>query len=204
MTERLSLVRRGLHLSVFTVVWNVIEGIVAIGSGLFSGSVALLGFGIDSFVESASGIIVGWRLAYEMRGRSEEQIEKVERLAARLAGILLLILAVYLLIDSCRRFLGFGREPDSSLSGIILTIISLIVMPVLARAKLKTAESIGSKALRADSYETIACAWLSATTLAGLLMNAALGWWWADPLAALVLIPFIVREGLEGLRGEAD
>jgi divalent metal cation (Fe/Co/Zn/Cd) transporter len=113
-------------------------------------------------------------------------------------------LAAYLLIDSCRRLLGFGREPDPSLPGIILTIISLIVMPILARAKLRLADSLGSKALRADSYETIACAWLSATTLAGLALNALFRWWWADPVAALAIVPLIVREGLEGLRGESD
>ena len=204
MTERLSLVRRGFRLAIFTVAWNVLEGIIAIVSGLFAGSVALVGFGVDSFVEAASGIVVGWRFSYEMRGRSEEQAEKAEHLASRVAGTLLLILAVYLLIDSSRRLIGYGREPDPSLPGIALTILSLAVMPILARAKLKTAAALGSKALRADAYETIACAWLSATTLTGLVLNAAFGWWWADPAAALVLIPFIVREGLEGLRGECD
>jgi cation diffusion facilitator family transporter len=204
MSERSSLVRRGFHLSIFTVAWNVIEGLVAIGSGLLSGSVALVGFGIDSFIESASGLIVGWRLSYEMKGRSQEQTEKVETLAARLTGSLLLLLAIYLLIDSSRRLLGYGREPEPSLPGIVLTVISLIIMPILARAKLRVADRIDSKALRADSYETIACAWLSVTTLAGLILNAMLGWWWADPLAALVLIPFIVREGLEGIRNEDD
>ena len=204
MTERLSLVRRGFRLAIFTVAWNVLEGIIAIVSGLFAGSVALVGFGVDSFVEAASGIVVGWRFSYEMRGRSEEQAEKAEHLASRVAGTLLLILAVYLLIDSSRRLLGYGREPDPSLPGIALTILSLAVMPILARAKLNTAAALGSKALRADAYETIACAWLSATTLTGLVLNAAFGWWWADPAAALVLIPFIVREGLEGLRGECD
>ena len=204
MPERLKQVRRGFHLSIFTVAWNIVEGIVAIISGILAGSVALLGFGIDSFVESASGIVVGWRFSYEMSGRSQEQAEKAESLAARITGSLLLILAAYLLIDSCRRLLGFGREPDPSLPGIILTIISLIVMPMLARAKLRLADSLGSKALRADSYETIACAWLSATTLAGLALNALFRWWWADPVAALAIVPLIVREGLEGLRGESD
>jgi divalent metal cation (Fe/Co/Zn/Cd) transporter len=164
----------------------------------------MVGFGVDSFAEVASGIVVGWRFSYEMNGRSEEQTEKAELWAARIAGALLLILALYLLIDSSRRLLGFGRAPGPSLPGIALTILSLAIMPILARAKLKTAAGLESKALRADAYETITCAWLSATTLAGLVLNAAFGWWWADPVAALVLIPFIVREGLEGLRGEAD
>jgi cation diffusion facilitator family transporter len=204
MPERLRQVRRGLHLSIFTVAWNIIEGIVAVVAGLFAGSVALLGFGIDSFVESASGIVVGWRFSYEMSGRSQEQTEKAELWAARITGSLLLVLAAYLLIDSCRRLLGFGREPKPSLPGIILTIVSLVIMPILARAKLRVADSLGSKALHADSYETIVCAWLSATTLAGLALNALFRWWWADPVAALAIIPLIVREGLEGLRGEAD
>jgi divalent metal cation (Fe/Co/Zn/Cd) transporter len=204
MTDRLNLVRRGFHLAVFTVAWNLLEGIVAIVSGIFSGSVALVGFGVDSFVEVASGIVVGWRFSYEMSNRSKEQTEKAELWATRMAGTLLLMLAAYLLIDSSRRLLGFGREPDPSLPGIALTMLSLSIMPILARVKLKTAASLESKALRADAYETIACTWLSATTLAGLVLNAAFGWWWADPVAALVLIPFIVREGQEGLRGEED
>jgi divalent metal cation (Fe/Co/Zn/Cd) transporter len=203
MTDRLSLVHRGFHLAVITVAWNVLEGIIAIASGILAGSVALVGFGVDSFVETASGLVIGWRFSCEMSGRSEEQTEKAELWAARIAGILLLILAAYLLIDSSRRLLGYGREPGPSLPGIALTILSLVIMPILARAKLKTAAGLGSRALRADAYETIACAWLSATTLAGLVTNAAFGWWWADPVAALVLIPFIVREGLEGLRGES-
>ena len=204
MSGRSQLVRHGLHLSVFTVAWNVLEGVVAIVSGMIAGSVALVGFGVDSFVETASGIVVGWRFSYEMRGRSREQAEKAELWASRLAGFLLLALAVYLLVDSARRLAGFGREPAPSLAGMAMTGISLVVMPLLARAKLKTAVELGSKALHADAYETITCVWLSATTLAGLLLNAALGWWWADPLAALALIPLIVREGLEGLRGETE
>jgi cation diffusion facilitator family transporter len=204
MEERSKLVRRGFYLSVFTVAWNVIEGVIAVVSGAVAGSVALLGFGIDSFVESTSGVVVGWRFSYEMGGRSRKKTDKAELQATRIAGALLLILALYLVIDSCRRLLGFGREPDPSRIGIALTIISLIIMPILARAKLKLAGRVGSRALRADAYETVACAWLSLTTLVGLLLNAAFGWWWADPVAALVLVPLIVREGIEGLRGEDD
>lgn len=202
MTDRPILVRRGFRLAFFTVAWNLIEGVIAIAAGILAGSVALVGFGVDSFAESASGLVVGWRFSYEMKGRSEEQAEKAELWAARIAGAFLLILAAYLLIDSSRRLLGYGREPGPSHVGIALTTVSLIIMPIVARAKLKTAAALRSKALRADAYESLACAWLSATTLAGLLLNAAFGWWWADPIAALVLIPLIVREGLEGLRGE--
>jgi len=204
MNDRSKLVRRGFNLSVITVVWNIIEGVIAVIFGFASGSVALLGFGIDSFIESSSGIVVGWRFSYEMSGRSREKTEKAELWASRIAGFLLLVLALYLLTDSCRRLLGYGREPDPSRMGIALTIVSLILMPVLAKAKLKVSGQLGSRALRADAYETICCAWLSLTTLAGLILNAVFGWWWADPVAALVLVPLIVREGIEGIRGDDD
>ena len=117
---------------------------------------------------------------------------------------LILALSIYILLDSGRCLLGLGREPEPSGMGIALTAISVLVMPFLGRAKLRIARQIDSKALRADGYESIACAWLSGTTLAGLVLNATFGWWWADPLAALGLIPLIVREGLEGLRGEGE
>ncbi|MEJ2246819.1 MAG: cation transporter [Acidobacteriota bacterium] len=204
MDDRAKLVRRGVFLSTFTVTWNIVEGVIAVVSGVAAGSIALLGFGIDSFIESTSGFVVGWRFSYEMTGRAQEETEKAELWAARITGSLLLLLALYLVVDSCRRLFGLGREPDPSRIGIALTIISLIIMPILAKAKLKLAGQLGSKALRADAYETVACAWLSVTTLAGLILNAALGWWWADPVAALVLVPLIVREGLEGLRGDDD
>jgi len=204
MDERLKLVRRGLYLSILTVAWNVVEGIVALIYGIAADSVALFGFGIDSFIESASGVVVGFRFFFELKGQSGEANEKAELLASRIAGFLLLLLALYLVVDSFRRFFGFGEKPTSSHVGIALAIISLIVMPVLAKAKLNLAGRLGSASLRADAYETVACAWLSLTTLAGLVLNAMLGWWWADPGAALVLVPFIVREGLEGLRGEDD
>jgi divalent metal cation (Fe/Co/Zn/Cd) transporter len=127
----------------------------------------------------------------------------VEARAARGAGALLLALGAYLFIDAVRR-LATSDRPDVSLLGIALTALSLIVMPLLARAKLRAAAALGSRALRADAHETIVCAWLSFTTLAGLALNAALGWWWADPLAALAMLPLIVREGIEALRGDAD
>jgi len=200
--ERATLVRRGFLLEVFTVAWNIVEGVIAIGAGVMAGSTALTGFGIDSLVETASGWVVGRRMYLEMKSRGEEDIEELERGTARVAGALLLLLAGYLSIDGARRLLGFGARAEESLIGIVLTALSLAVMPILGRAKLRTAAKLGSGALRADAYETITCAWLSLTTLAGLLLNAAFGWWWADPAAALVLVPLIVKEGLEGWRGE--
>jgi divalent metal cation (Fe/Co/Zn/Cd) transporter len=203
--ERAQLLRRGELLEVATVVWNVVEGVVAVAAGALASSVALVGFGVDSFVETASGAVVGLRLHAELRGRAdEERAEVLERRAGRIAGGLLLGLAVYIVVDAGRRLLGYGAEARESELGIVLTAISLVVMPLLGWAKLRTAAALGSGALRADAYETITCSWLSLTTLMGLILNAVLGWWWADPLAALVIVPLAVREGLEGWRGEHD
>jgi len=200
---RAGFLRRGVWLEGATVGWNLLEGVVAVSAGALASSVALIGFGIDSFVETASGAVVGWRLWTELIGRGDaERIEQMEHRAGRIAGILLLALAVYIVIDAGRRLLGFGAEARESLVGIVLTAISLIVMPFLGWVKLRTARALQSGALRADAYETIACSWLSLTTLLGLLLNAALGWWWADPFAALIIVPLVVKEGLEGLRGE--
>ena len=166
---------------------------------------ALIGFGIDSFVETASAAVVGWRLHAELSGRAdEERAEILERRAARIAGGLLLALAVYIVIDAGRRLIGFGEEARESLIGIVLTAVSVVVMPALGWIKLRTAGALQSGALRADAYETIACSWLSLATLIGLVVNATLGWTWADPLAALAIVPLVVREGLEGWRGEDD
>ena len=203
-TDRAALLRRGVVLAWFTVAWNIVEGIIAIAAGTLASSIALIGFGVDSFVETTSSAVVGWRLRDELRGRSPEHAERIERRAARIAGTLLLLLALYLVIDAGRHLLGIAERPEKSPVGLALTAVSLLVMPFLARAKLRIATALNSRALRADAYETIACAWLSVATLAGLALNAAFGWWWADPLAALILVPLIVREGMEGLRGEDD
>jgi divalent metal cation (Fe/Co/Zn/Cd) transporter len=197
---RVRLLRRAAWLAGASISWNIFEGIAAVAAGVLAGSVALTGFGIDSFVETTSAVVVAWRLRAELHGGSAG-IEQTERRAAKIAGALLLMLAAYIVIDAGRRLLGFGAEAEESLFGIIVTAISLTVMPVLGFFKLKTARALGSRALRADAYETITCAWLSLTTLSGLVLNAAVGWWWADPIAALALVPLIVREGIEGLRG---
>jgi len=200
---RARFLRRGVWLEAATVGWNVVEGAIAVSAGAHAASVALIGFGIDSFVETARGAVVGWRLWAEFTGRGDaERIEQMEHGAGRIAGTLLLALAAYILVDAGRRLFGFGAEARESLVGIVLTAISLIVMPVLGWVKLRTARALQSGALRADAYETIACSWLSLTTLLGLLLNAALGWWWADALAALIIVPLIVKEGLEGLQGK--
>jgi divalent metal cation (Fe/Co/Zn/Cd) transporter len=181
-----------------TVAWNVGEAVVAIAAGAIAGSVALISFGIDSSVEIISAMVVSWRLWREYRGRAAQDTDLLERQAARITGGLLLLLAVYIVVDAGRRLMGFGEEADASLAGIALTGLSLLVMPLLGWAKLRTAQALQSAAMRADAFETIACAWLSLTTLLGLALNAALGWSWADPLAAILITPLIVREGIEG------
>lgn len=186
------------------VVWNTVEGVVAIAAGLAAASVALLGFGIDSTIEITSAAVVWWRLRHELRGEGRADAERIERTTGRIAGSLLLLLAVYIVVDAGRRIFGYGQAAEPSLIGIALTALSLVAMPVFGWLKLKTARQLGSRALRADAFETIACAWLSLTTLAGLSLNAAVGWSWADPLAALLIVPLVVREGLEGLRGEEE
>ncbi len=202
---REQLLRRGVRLEIATVAWNAIEGIIAVGAGVLASSVALIGFGVDSFVETTSGAIVGWRLRAELVGQfDKEQAELLERRAGRIARALLLGLSVYIVVDAGRRLFGFGSVAEESRLGIVLTAISMIIMPVLGWAKLRTAVALHSGALRADAYETITCSWLSLTTFLGLVLNAAFGWWWADPLAALAIVPLTVREGLEGWRGEHD
>ena len=194
MTDRVALLRRGARLEGVTVAYNSLEGGVAVVAGLAAGSVALTGFGIDSVIEVASGVVLWWRLRAELGAAHVGPA--VEARAARWAGVLLLALAVYIVAESGRRLLT-GDRPGESVVGIVLMVLSLIVMPLLARAKLRLAASLGSRALRADAHETIVCAWLSATTLIGLGLNAVLGWWWADPVAALAMVPLIMREGLE-------
>lgn len=196
--------RAGLRLEAITVSWNIAEGAVAVVVAMLAGSTALLAFGIDSFVETASGAMVGWRLLEEIRDHSEDRAERVEKLTSRVAGMLLLALAIYIAVDASVRLIGKSARPKESLIGMAVTAVALVVMPILGRAKLRCATAIGSSALRADAYETIACAWLSGTALIGLTLNGLFGWWWADPLAALTLIPLIVREGWEGLSGDSE
>lgn len=196
--ERTAHIRRGQHLEIFTVGYNSLEGGIAIASGLIAGSVALIGFGFDSGIEVLSGLVLLWRLNADV---DEQRREIVEQRALRLVGVTFLILAGYVTWDAVSS-LWFREAPDESLPGIVLATVSLIVMPLLVRAKRRVAAAIGSRALDADATQTALCTWLSAILLAGLLFNAAFGWWWADPLAALVMLPIIGNEALEALRGE--
>lgn len=200
---RRDLLRRALRLEYLTVGWNVIEGIVAIAAAVAAGSVALLGFGIDSFVESASGSVLVWRLLAERRATDEERIEHVERQAQRLVALSLALLAAYIAWDSTTSLLA-GERPDPSLVGIVLAAVSLVVMWWLARVKRRVGMALGSRAMTADAFQTDACFWLSLFLLVGMGANAVFGFWWADPAAALAMTVFIGREALEAWRGEEE
>jgi len=197
--NRASLVRRGRHLEYFTIGYNSLEGLIAIMAGLIAGSIALVGFGFDSLIEVTSGVVLLWRLHADV---DEARRERVEALSLRLVGICFVVLAIYVTYDSVKS-LARRETPHESIVGIVLAAVSLIVMPLLVRAKRKVARGINSGALMADSKQTELCTYLSAILLGGLLLNALAGWWWADPVAALIMVPIIVKEGIEGLRGES-
>lgn len=198
ISHRASLVKRGRRLEYFTIVYNSLEGLIALVAGLMAGSIALVGFGFDSLIEVTSGAALVWRLHLDA---DESQRERIEKITLRIVGVCFLLLAVYVSYDSIKSLI-WREQPHESIPGIILAIASLIVMPLLVRAKRKVARGIKSGALMADSKQTELCTYLSAILLLGLLLNALLGWWWADPVAALIMVPIIVKEGIEGLRGE--
>ena len=195
--ERAAIVKRGRLLEYFTIFWNSLEAILSITAGAFAGSIALVGFGFDSLIEVSSGAALLWRLHLD----APERRERAEHTALRLIGISFLLLAAYVAFDAAKSLIQ-REPPKSSYVGIAVAALSLVVMPYLARAKRRVAASIGSRALNADSRQTDICAYLSAILLGGLILNAALGWWWADPVAALVMVPIIAKEGIDGLRGE--
>ena len=202
-TARTSLLRRALRLEYLTVGWNLVEGVVAIAAALAAGSVALLGFGIDSFVESASGSILTWRLLAERRATDAERIEQAEHRAQKLVALSLLLLAAYIAWDSVGSLLA-NERPQPSAVGIALAVASLAMMWWLARQKRRVGVALGSRAMTADAFQTDACFWLSAFLLVGIGANALFGAWWADPLAALGMTFFIAREAVEAWRGEDD
>ncbi|CAA9229904.1 MAG: hypothetical protein AVDCRST_MAG42-1072 [uncultured Chthoniobacterales bacterium] len=178
-----------------TLSWNVVEGAVSITAGLLAGSVALVGFGVDAFIESVSGAVLLWRLQAGELGESRE------RAALRLVGVSFLLLAAYVLFEATASLLR-REPPEASTLGIVIAATSLLIMPLLARAKRRVAARMNSRALAADSRQTQLCAYLSAILLVGLALNYLFGWWWSDPLAALIMVPIIAREGIEALRGE--
>jgi len=203
LATRPALLRRGLRLEYLTVGWNLVEGAISIAAALTSGSVALLGFGIDSFVESASGAVIIWRLRAEGAQTGAEAIESLERRAGRLVGLSLFGLAAFVVLDALKTLIAQER-PEPSAVGIAVTGLSLGVMYWLARAKRRTAVALGSRAMEADAFQTTACWWLSLIVLGGIGVNALTGWWWADPLAAIGMTWFLISEGREAWRGEDD
>lgn len=192
-TATVELRQRARWLALATIGWNVIEAVVAIAAGAVASSSALVGFGLDSSVEVVASVVALWYLA----GVDEER----EHRALRLIGMSFFALAAYVSFDAVRDLLG-GGDADTSGVGIVLAALSLLVMPLLARAKRRTGEAMGSRALVAESQETQLCAYLSAILLAGLVVRATLGWTWADPIAALGIAALAVREGREAWRGE--
>jgi divalent metal cation (Fe/Co/Zn/Cd) transporter len=195
MVTATDLRRRGLRLEYATIGYNALEAVVAIVSGISAGSIALVGFGLDSVIEVFAASVVVW----EFRGVSHERTRR----ALRLIAVSFFVLAAYVTFEAVRDLI-VGAEPAESLPGIILAGASLLVMPSLAIAKRRTGRRLGSMTLLADATETLLCSYLSAILLLGLVLNATIGWWWADPLAAVGIAYLAVSEGLEAWRGEAS
>jgi divalent metal cation (Fe/Co/Zn/Cd) transporter len=182
-------------LTALTIGWNSLEAVVAIASGVIAGSIALVGFGLDSVVEVSSALVIVWRLSH--RSTDREADERIERRAVRLIAISFFAIALYVLYDSATKLLGISEEPLSSPLGLAITALSLVVMPTIAWGKRRVAAGLGSVALKADAAETQLCTYLSAVVLLGLAANSLFGWWWMDPIAGLVVAGLAVREGWE-------
>lgn len=191
-------VRLGVWIEVVSLLWMVIEASVAISIGFATHSISLQGFGIDSVIELIAGSVLLWRLALEQRGGSLEVVEQAERRASWVVALSLFALALYIVGDSIFSFVTKSRA-EPSVWGIGLAIAAAIIMPVLWQGKLRVARRIGSAALKADAICSVTCAYMSFALLVGLLLNALFGWWWADSLAALALVYFIIQEGREAL-----
>ena len=195
--ERQRLLSRGRRLEYFTIAWNGAEGIVGVVAGLAAGSISLVGFGVDSFIEVASGGTLLWRMSVD---REACHRERRDAIALRIVGLCFLGLSGYVAYQAIHD-LWAGAAPEHSIAGIALACAALVVMPLLSRAKRRVGTALKSAAMHADARQADFCAYLSAILLAGLLSNLAWGWWWADPIAALVMAPIIANEGVAGLRG---
>jgi divalent metal cation (Fe/Co/Zn/Cd) transporter len=194
--DRTTLARRGRRLEYFTIGWNLIEGGVAIAAGAMAGSISLVGFGVDSFIEVASGAALLWRMSVDADVHRREHNERV---ALRIVGLSLLALAIYIAYEGIRDLVT-QQAPEHSIIGIVVACAALVVMPLLSRAKRAVGSVLDSRAMHADAAQTDFCAYLSAILVCGLLLNALLGWWWADPAAALIMAPIIGKEGIEALQ----
>jgi divalent metal cation (Fe/Co/Zn/Cd) transporter len=199
LPDRGVLVRRGLVLTYATLVYNSLEGVLAIFAGVIAGSVALVGFGADSLIELTASSAAIWRLHSD---RERTARDRAERTSLRVIGACFLALAAYVTAEATAS-LVHRDQPEESAIGIVIAAASLIVMPLLARAKRRVALALGSGALVAESKQTVLCTYLSGILLGGLVLNALAGWWWADPIAALAMVPIIAREGVEGIRGRS-
>jgi len=197
--QRASLATRGRRLEYFTIAWNLIEGLVAVVAGAIAGSISLVGFGVDSFIEVTSGAVLLWRMNADA---DEHRRERIEQVSLRLVGGCFLVLAAYVGYEAVSSLVE-KKAPEHSLPGIILACISLVVMPLLSRAKRRVGTGLNSRAMAADAKQTEFCTYLSAILLGGLLLNMAANVWWADPVAALVMVPIIAKEGLDGLQAKA-
>jgi divalent metal cation (Fe/Co/Zn/Cd) transporter len=196
--ERRTIVQRGRRLEYFTIGWNTLEGLVAIAAGVIAGSISLVGFGVDSFIEVTSGAALLWRMSADA---DEHRRERIEGITRRIVGACFLTLAVYVGYEATSDLLR-KKASEHSLPGIILACVSLVVMALLSRAKRRVASNLKSAAMSADAKQTEFCTYLSAILLGGLVLNAAFNLWWADPVAGLVMVPIIAKEGVEGLRGD--
>jgi divalent metal cation (Fe/Co/Zn/Cd) transporter len=197
--DRQGVAQRGKRLEYFTIGWNILEGLVAVVAGALAGSISLLGFGIDSFIEVTSGTVLLWRMSVDADALKRE---RNEMFSLRIVGVCFLALAIYVVYESVSDLVS-RKAPEHSIPGIVLACVSLIVMPVLSRAKKKVATSLESLAMHADAKQTDFCVYLSAILLIGLLLNTMLGWYWADPLAGLIMVPIIAKEGFDGIRARA-
>jgi divalent metal cation (Fe/Co/Zn/Cd) transporter len=196
--RRRELVRRGRTLSYLTLGYNVLEGMASLVFGSIAGSIALVGFGIDSLIEVTSSLAALWRLRADL---DVARRDKVERISLRIIGFCFAGLAVYILADAGHALLRHD-PPTKSVAGMIIAALSVVIMPLLARSKRQVAAALGSRALKADATQTDLCMYLSVIVLGGLALNALFGWWWADPVAAIAMTPFIAKEAISGLRAE--
>ncbi len=195
--------RIALWLVVATMAYNTIEAGIALWSGVTARSIALVGFGLDSIIEFTAAGILLWRLSAEIEGAHSSIVQARERLVHRFVGATFIALALYVVVEAGLT-LWHNDPPGESIIGIVLAAASLVIMPIVSWGKFRAAKEIGSAALRAEAKETLACSYLSLTLLLGLVANASGGWWWADPVAALVMVPWLIKEGAEGLQGEED
>lgn len=193
------LVRRGVGLEIFTLSWMTVEAAVSVAAGVAAGSVALLTFGIDSVIEIVAAFVV----LQTFRAEQARRASRGEHWALRVIGVTFCLLAAYVVADAAYTLIAAAR-PESSVAGIAVSAAALFVMPVLSVLKRRTGTDLASEMLVADAAESLFCAYLSATVLLGLILNAAFGWWWADPVAALAVVPLIVKEGLEAFEGDDD